>query len=238
MNHGVNYKYVGSPHIDRVNKLLNGKELLSITQEDFLAVLPGSRHSEIKRVVEIRKILELLDDKMTEVGKSLNCVIPVAASLNHKLVIEAFTDESASIPVTLEAPFQSGRFTFVEGSSLEVMKKSKAAILTSGTATLECGLLKTPMVVIYVMNKISYLIAKLKLKVKWISLVNLSLSSNVVGEYIQNIKHGKVAEELFDLMNDSERKKIQVGKLKVLSSIYHGEAEKIAADEIFALVGD
>ena len=90
----------------------------------------------------------------------------------------------------------------------QLLQLSSAAIVTSGTATLETALLDVPEVVCYKANKISYLIARQVAKVKYICLVNLIMDRLVVKELIQNdMTAEKIRDELQSLMNSSKRQK-------------------------------
>jgi len=108
---------------------------------------------------------------------------------------------------------------FVRDMSLEAMSVADAAIVASGTATLECALLGTPMVVIYVLDELSFHLAKRKFKVPWVSLVNLCLNRDSVSEHIQDIDYDAVASEVTDLLEDSQARKQQLADFAELRQI-------------------
>ena len=94
---------------------------------------------------------------------------------------------------------------FVSGKTYQLLLESDFAIVTSGTATLETSLFRVPQVVCYKSSHISYLIAKMVVDIKYISLVNLILNKEVVKELIQNEANvTNIQKELDLLINDSE----------------------------------
>lgn len=98
------------------------------------------------------------------------------------------------------------RAELVFGKTYDLLKKAKAGMITSGTATLEAGLLKLPQVVCYKANKISYIIAKRLVKIKYISLVNLILDRPAVLELIQDeLTSNNITRELKNLLADTDR---------------------------------
>ena len=85
------------------------------------------------------------------------------------------------------------------------MNSVDTALVASGTATLECALCDTPLGVIYEMNPTTYKLAKVLVKIKWVSLVNLVGYKEVVKEFIQHIDEIEVAEYLRALCSGEKR---------------------------------
>lgn len=231
--HGVDYEYVGSPHYDRVSEIKPyHSDLFDFCdQTKIIAVLPGSRKSEIRRIgpeIKLIKSIMMRDNPSLLV----KFIVPVAPNLSHKLVIEELCGDCINIPDSFDELIEKDNYIFVSGNSLEIMKLADAAVLTSGTATLECGLIGTPMVVLYKMNSLTYLYAKLKVKVKSISLVNLSVKKPFVPEHIQKIDHQLVAAQLNSLLIDPSAQKRQRDGLAEMNSRYFGNAEKHAANAL------
>ena len=196
---GVNYEYVGSPHWDRMSKLeIRAQDLGFPVDRPIVAFLPGSRKTELARIlpemIKIRReLLHLMPDAL--------CVIPLASSLAWEDVADVleYHDEIHKTSLGWEA----AGFWWLPGWSLELMKIARVAVVASGTATLECALAGTPMVVVYVMNELSFNIAKRAVSIKWASLVNLLMNEEVVKEHLQYIDAKQVAKELFELSDDS-----------------------------------
>jgi lipid-A-disaccharide synthase len=206
LRHGVPYQYVGSPHYDRVSKISVTPESLGLpATSKIIAFLPGSRISEINGILpvmlRIRRELLRLDPLAL-------CVIALAPSLNwddvssvlgHPTVVRLDHDQ-----------WEASGFRWMHGQSLELMACSDAAVVASGTATLECALARTPMVVVYVMNGFSYQIAKRVVSLKWVSLVNLLMNREVVREFIQDIDPKSVAQKLHQLSRDSIERRMML----------------------------
>jgi lipid-A-disaccharide synthase len=101
------------------------------------------------------------------------------------------------------------RVKFITGDTYNLLNNSHAAIVTSGTATLETALFKVPQVVCYKSSAISYHIAKRIIKVKYISLVNLIEDKKIVTELIQNdLTKENLIEELTPLLEGAQRQKM------------------------------
>jgi lipid-A-disaccharide synthase len=118
--------------------------------------------------------------------------------------------------------------------SLEIMAISDAAIVASGTATLECGLLGTPMVVVYVLDRSTYEIAREKVKIPYVSLVNLIAGRAVLTEYIQDFDDAVVAKEVSELIHPGARRDSALSELANLRNNLEGGAAKRAAQIIVA----
>ena len=176
-----NAHFVGHPLLDEIAKDDSTKE-----KQEIIALLPGSRKQEISAMLPI--MLKAVEN----VG-------------NYKCIIAGAPGMTADI----YAPFIAGKnVELVFGKTYEVLKMAKAGLITSGTATLEAGLLKLPQVVCYKANKISYIIAKRLVKIKYISLVNLILDKPAVLELIQDdLNVENIRKELDALLNSESRKK-------------------------------
>lgn len=150
-----------------------------------IALLPGSRKQEILKKLPI----------MLEVSKSFpdyNFIVAKAPGVE-----ESFYDE-------LLKPFPN--VSYVSGKTYDLLLQARAALVTSGTATLETALFGVPEVVCYKGNPVSYQIAKRLIKIKYISLVNLIMDKEVVKELIQNeLTSSNLQKELNELLYNPER---------------------------------
>jgi lipid-A-disaccharide synthase len=166
--YGVDCEYVGSPVREYVLPVVNAdpariRSELGLDGKQVIALLPGSRHQEISRMLPVMA-------QMVNQFKEYQFVIA-----GHPNFPESFYRKSTGqwkVPV-------------VYGKTLELLKVSSAALVTSGTATLETALLGIPQVVCYKTAPASYLIARFLIKVKYISLVNLILGRYCIEELIQ-----------------------------------------------------
>src|SRR6185295_17120287 len=167
---GVDVVHVGHPLVDEVPQLASRWSRPGAAQPPYrIALLPGSRRSEV----------EALLPTMLDSVRLLAAELPVAASLIRAPTIpEELVEEAvarAGIPVEIVA---ADRFTAIADSHL--------ALCASGTATLEVGLLGTPMIVLYRLKRGSYLLARLLVRLAHFSLVNLVLGGGVVPELLQH----------------------------------------------------
>jgi len=172
--------YVGHPLTDAIH---NFKPVLKpLSKRPIVAILPGSRRQEI------------------------NIKLPVmlkAARLfpNHQFIVAM----APGLPEDFYQPFLKNHpnTSAVKNLTYELLSQATAAMVTSGTATLETALFGVPEVVCYKGNPISYQIARRLVKVKYISLVNLIMDKPVLKELIQDEMNEKnIAAELHKLLNN------------------------------------
>lgn len=177
--------YVGNPVLDAV-KVHKEKELpLNNGGKDVVAVLPGSRKQEVVNVINL----------LPEVIRSNPNLYFVVATVDN-------LDAGLYDPVR-----GHNNVEFVQDQTYDLLLSAKAAIVTSGTATLETALLNVPQVVIYKTSSISYHIGKRLIKVGYISLVNLIADKPVVKELIQNdLNEINLKEELNLLVTDDNHR--------------------------------
>lgn len=179
----VDVHYVGHPLIDAVDLYHSDavKDEVSWAHPDtdddrpIVALLPGSRKQEISRILPL----------MAEVAAGFpqyRFVIAGAPSQERSFYIQYL--EGVDIPV-------------VFGKTYEILGRAHAALVTSGTATLETAIFKVPQIVCYRGGAISYMLAKNLIKVEFISLVNLIMGREVVRELIQSELNAKSLKREF-----------------------------------------
>ncbi len=161
-------KYVGHPLIDAVQsyKLIDKnsfKAAYHLDDRPIIALLPGSRKQEISNMLET--MLLLVND------------FP-----QYQFVIAGAPSQETNF---YESLIGSQKVSLIKGKTYDILNCATAALVTSGTATLETALFKVPQVVCYKGSAISYAIAKRIVKLKYISLVNLVMDQEVVKELIQ-----------------------------------------------------
>ncbi|MFK7873323.1 MAG: lipid-A-disaccharide synthase [Oligoflexales bacterium] len=216
-NTRVPYIFVGSPHLKRIDDNETQHSPNTITSP-CLAILLGSRRDEITRMLPIvHNTLKYLLSHIPD----LRITIPIAAN-------EFENDIKKGLQ---EYP----QITFFNGQSLGVMKNAHAALVNSGTATLECALVGTPMVVCYRMDRLTHWVASKFIQVKWASLVNLILQKTAVPEFIQNFSNKELAYTLQQLLNpESSEAQAQIKSFielrKRLSPPTSGDAATIITD--------
>ena len=187
--HGVHSHFVGHPLLDAISDLKdinieNFKSENRLNEKEIIALLPGSRKQEVEKMLDIML-------SVRPYFKEYQFVIAGAPSL-PKEFYQKYTDENVH---------------FVSNRTYDLLRCSKAALVTSGTATLETALLNIPEVVCYRGSKISYAIAKRLVKnISYISLVNLIMDREVVKELIQNDLNTKnLVEELRKIIDGEKR---------------------------------
>ena len=181
-----NVHYVGHPLLDVIKT--NKNEALNRGQEKIIALLPGSRDQEIKKILpEMINIIKNF--------KNYSFYICAAPSQKRSTYLKYIKDKNIE------------KVKIVENQTYEILSKSSAALVTSGTATLETALFKIPQVVCYKSSWISIMIGKFLLRnLKYISLVNLILDKEVVKELIQeNLNEKNLTSELKNILEGDHR---------------------------------
>ena len=187
--HNFPVEFVGHPLIDAIHNLTT-KNSVSFKTENHLdekpviAILPGSRKQEISKMLTL--MLSVVED------------FP-----NYQFVIAGAPSQEYSF----YEPFLKGKnIKFVANKTYDLLANAHAALVTSGTATLETALFKVPEVVCYKGSWVSYQIAKRIITLKYISLVNLIMDEEVVTELIQNECNPKrIKTELTKILNENHR---------------------------------
>jgi len=183
-----NYKveYVGHPLVQVIDEYLSTGAHKKLSDRPIIALLPGSRKQEILKKLPI--MLQLSAE-----FPSYQFIVAKAPGME-----DAFYE-------SLLQPY--GNVSAVRNDTYNLLTQSAAALVTSGTATLETALFGVPEVVCYKGNPVSYMIARKLIKVKYISLVNLIMDKEVVKELIQDdLNVGNLKKELSLLLNDPLKK--------------------------------
>jgi lipid-A-disaccharide synthase len=228
LQNGVHYTYVGSPHFDRMSKIAVKPEDLGFPAgRKVIAFLPGSRMSELKGILPV---MERIRREIIRQEPDTICVIPLASGLNWDDVSPLLGGSVSTIKKSFG--WEAAGFHWLNGCSLELMKVANSVVVASGTATLECALAGTPMSVVYVMNDLSFAIAKRVVDLKWVSLVNLLMNQEVVKEHIQIIDPAVVADEVLALSVDSVARRKMLQHFEDLTSKLRPGASETAAQWI------
>lgn len=213
--HQVDAHFVGHPLLDAIEGLQpidiqKFKSENSLNQKEIIALLPGSRKQEVTKMLELMLSVR---DYFTD----YQFVIAGAPSL-EKDFYEQFVDADVH---------------FVSNKTYDLLRSSKAALVTSGTATLETALLNIPEVVCYKGSRISYEIGKRLIKnIKYISLVNLIMDKEVVTELIQNeLTKDNLVKELNKILNTEKRNQV-LNDYEILRSKLGGSGASNNAAEI------
>ena len=163
---GYKVDYVGNPSVEEVDRRIAATRPLEVPEDDprpVLALIPGSREGEVRCNLPI----------MAEVARRHPEMRPVIAA-------------APALPAEIYNRWGGAGIEKVVGATLEVMRGAHAALVTSGTATLECALCSTPQVVLYRSggSKILYKLFRPLIKVPWVSLPNLIAGREVIPEML------------------------------------------------------
>jgi lipid-A-disaccharide synthase len=207
-------EYVGHPLENVIEKFKSDHSEIHVS-ENTIALLPGSRKQEIETKLPVML-------QATKNFQEYQFIVGKAPSIEDEFY-EGFIKDYKNVKV-------------ISNETYSLLMKSVAALVTSGTATLETALFGVPEIVCYKAGNISYQIAKRLVKLKFISLVNLIMNKEVVKELIQNdLTPEKISLELKKILSDPKKKeKMQedYAELKQLLS-EGGNASENAARSIY-----
>jgi lipid-A-disaccharide synthase len=183
-------EYVGHPLVEVVDTFMTNEQRTRNEEQgsrETIALLPGSRQQEILKKLPI----------MLDVAKYFP---------EHQFVVAKAPGFEESFYAGLLAPHNN--VSSVKDKTYELLMRSKAALVTSGTATLETALFGVPEVICYKGSTFSYQIAKRLIKIKFIGLVNLIMNKEVVKELIQDeLTVENLRYELYELLNNPAKQK-------------------------------
>jgi lipid-A-disaccharide synthase len=191
--HDVPVKFVGHPLLDEVAPSRPRLELLEEFSLDannpIVGLFPGSRKSEIKRLLPI-----ILDSAqaLRESNPNIQFVLPIASTLKTENISDQINETLLDIKVIEQRPY-------------DAIEVCDTVISVSGTVTLEIALLEKPMVIINKIAWLSYIIVKQLLKIDNIGLCNIIAGMDIVPELIQkDATPEKISHEVSKILNDKE----------------------------------
>ncbi|MCP9770021.1 lipid-A-disaccharide synthase [Lacihabitans sp. LS3-19] len=215
-NYGIKTVFVGNPLFDQIRyfeKEQDFKERNGLNQKPIIALLPGSRKQEIEKMLS----------QMSELAKNMP---------EFQWLVAGVSDFDAEFYYSF-----GNEFKLIFNKTYDILSIATAAVVTSGTATLETALFKVPQVVVYRTSNFSYQIAKRLVKIKYISLVNLVGEKAVVKELIQDeysIENTKA--ELEKLIFDNKYRENQLMEYdRIIKKLGTAGASKNAAIEILKI---
>jgi len=207
--------FVGNPLMDEIEEkkgLLTDwpsfKEKNNLPEKPVIALLAGSRKQEVCLI--LREMIRV-KDRFPE----------------YQFIIAGVD----WLPEALYAPFLSSGVKIVYGQTYAVLKHARAAMVTSGTATLETALLEIPQVVVYKASRISYFLSQLLVRIKFISLVNLIMDQEVVREIIQNRMPERISVELKKILREGACRQHMLEDYKLLQQKLGGSGASARAAE-------
>lgn len=213
-------QYVGHPLLDALPTELSAKDHFreenNLSDKPIIAILPGSRKQEIIKMLEV--MLEMVDD-----FPDYQFVIAGAPAIEDNLY---------------QTIIKEKKVVLVRDKTYPLLLASTAALVTSGTATLETALLGVPEVVCYKVNSITYQIGKRFVDVPYMSLVNLIMDKEVVKELLQHeFTTANLKAELTAILYDTVRREAISNDYQEMKTILgKGGASVKAAEEIIHFI--
>src|SRR5579863_1304855 len=221
---GIPTKFIGHPLVGAVQATQNREDFCRHNNLDpslpVIAILPGSRHAELAQHMPV----------IREACQRIQAQRPaqfVLAATAHSNLAELQAGWNAALKVRV-----------IENQTYNALAAADAAIVSSGTATVEAALLNAPMVVVYRVTPLTALLAKPLVRTRFFSMVNLIAERRVVPELIQkDFTPAKVADATLRLLNDPRaREELRLGLAEVRKRLGPPGAVDRAADAIVTLL--
>jgi lipid-A-disaccharide synthase len=213
--------FAGHPLVDETKRARNLPAIqLPWKKSKRVALLPGSRTQEIKRLLPVMwRAAALLEKENPEIS------FIIATSGNTEIpLIREITDRNAG----------PANFAAVPAKTREVLRQADAAIVASGTATIETALMQCPMTVIYKVSPVTYFFGKLLIKIDNIGMVNIVAGREICPELIQHAATPQaLAKTMLPLINDTPQRTAMLEALdEVITTMGQGGTAEHAAQII------
>jgi lipid-A-disaccharide synthase len=227
-DHNVMARFVGHPLADRVADHVDRQQARSHLQLEadrpLVALLPGSRVSEVKRLAPVFiQAAAWCHARRPD----LHFVVPLATGRCREVFAQVLAASGVEVPLTR-----------LDGRGLEAMAAADAVLLASGTATLECLLLKRPMAVAYRVSPLTYHLARLLVRTEHFSLPNLLAPRPLVREFIQHdVTAENLGREILALLEDTARTAEMAETFSRIHDELRRDASQVAADMVLQVAG-
>ncbi len=204
---GFTVNYVGHPLLDMVKAGSSKQDLrkkFDLAQDKLtIGILPGSRIAEIRKLLpELLRASEILKKEFPDI----QFVLPLADTLDEKTVNEIIGRFNIEIKI-------------ISGQTYDAVSCADFALVASGTATLEVALLKVPMIIVYKVSLLSYVVGRLIVDVKHIGLANIIAGKTIVPELVQGDANGeRIAREALAILKSEETKRKMIKELEIISA--------------------
>lgn len=191
----------------------------------IVALLPGSRHNEIVRILPVMIESALVVERKRP---DVQFVVAVRSGKN-RADVDSITSSETKLPRSL---------TIAEDSTYDVLAAADAAIVTSGTATLETGIIGTPMVIVYKTSGLNYALLKPLISVEHYGLINLIAGRKVAKELIQSeFSPSATAAEILRMLDPEINEKTRADLAAAVALLGAESSSRRAAAAIFHLIG-
>jgi lipid-A-disaccharide synthase len=224
--HGIDAVFVGHPKADSLPEAVDvaaARRKFELGDGPVVAVLPGSRSSEVSRLGPYFAAAAAIVARAVE---GVRFVTPIASQRLRPVFEAALSDAGVA-----------GRFTLIDGESIEVMSAADVVLLASGTAALESALLQKPTVAAYKLSRLSAFIARLiGLKTRYFTLPNLVADEALIPEIMQEaLTPEALASAVTQLLNDAPARAALSRRFATLRSELALGADQRAADAVIKL---
>lgn len=232
--HGVRHvEYVGSPLAREVHSSVEKRQFCVNHGIDprlpIVALLPGSRHKEIVRILPV---MLAATDNIAYKRPETQFLIAAADERSKSeigKIVESYRITSESGGAVLK---------IIENETYDVLNASDAAAVASGTATLETGIIGTPMAIVYKTSALNYKLLEPLIDVEHYGLINLIAEQRVAKELIQDeFSSESLADEILHLLRPDVNAAMRVKLEQAAEKLGHGGASKRAAEAILRLLG-
>lgn len=192
--HGLDANFVGHPLLDIVKPSQDKESFLSklglSASKKTIALLPGSRNSEVNNIFPIMlKSAELITKQISEV----QFIVAKSPNVNYK-IYKKYSDQTK---INLK---------FIEDQTYNCLEAADFCLVASGTATLETAIMQKPFVVIYKMGLLNYLLYRPQVKLNFIGMVNIVAGKLIIPEFIQfNASPRKISSLVIDTLEDPQK---------------------------------
>jgi lipid-A-disaccharide synthase len=220
--HGVPVTFVGHPLMDHHHAPHDRRDCTTGEKGVTIGLLPGSRDSEIEKLLPRMLSAAKLIGQRVNVRFLLSQAPSVSPSLMHRLTKEwGFAGE------------------IVNGKTDTLLKQATLVIVASGTTTLEAAIHQTPMIIVYRVSPLSYQLGRALIKVPHIGLVNLIAGKRVAPELIQHdASPGQIARQVLGLLADPEKlNQMKDGLAEVTRRLGKPGASDAVAEIAWGLLG-
>lgn len=212
---GARCEFVGHPVMDEIAEYLKSNPVNNNEEnKTFISILPGSRPSELKRHLPIMEEIVGLSIRRLH---GIRFLMPFAPNLN----IAPYTENIKRLKdlgVEIMEPFELSKDIT---SSVVALSRSGAAIIASGTSALQAAILKVPSAVIYKLHPLTYLLGRLIVNVRYISIPNLILQNEAFKEFLQfSLKAKDVVDYMEEILFNKLRRNDIINLLEIVSQTF------------------
>jgi lipid-A-disaccharide synthase len=224
---GVDVDYVGHPLLDSVRVTASRDDFCSRYQFDsskpIIALLPGSRHSEIKYILPpMLEAARLLNRSQPQ----LQFALPLAKTFS--------IDEMGANSQTI------GNLKLIENDTYNALSASELAVVASGTATLETAIIGTPLIIVYRASTLNWRIFRPLINVPFVGMPNLIAGREIAPELLQNdMNPERLAAQITAMLNDTKcLSRLRADLAEVRQDLGSANASERAASRILEMLGE